>query len=234
MFIQEYYTESDLGISFSREQACRFAKKIADDFNPLHNTDAKRFCVPGDLLFSVTLATTGLYKNMDFTFSGMVTENIDLNFPTEINEKHIITDKDDKEYLEVEASGDRNNDKALIDSLTHAYVAFSGQTFPRILVALMKEKGVMINPARPMIMYQRMSIELDSFDATDIELKLSKTTLEHNEKRGQACLYFDLLSKGKIVGRGKKHMMLSGLRKYCEDTMTKVVSDYELVKTKYC
>ena len=234
MFIKEYYTESDLGIRFSRHQACRFAKKVADDFNPLHNTDAKRFCVPGDLLFSVTLATAGLYQTMDFTFSGMVTEDIDLNFPSEIKDKFSITDQEEKEYLNVEASGQRTKYKVLIDSLTNAYVAFSGQTFPRILVALMEENNVMINPARPMIMYQRMSIELDDFSATDIELKLSKTTLEHNNKRGQACLYFDLLSKGNIVGRGKKHMMLSGLREYCSETMSKVVSDYEKVKSVYC
>ena len=233
MFIEEYFSESDLGIRFSRQQACMFAKKIADDFNPIHNTDAKRFCVPGDLLFSVILAKAGLHKNMDFTFTGMVTEDIDLTFPTKINEHFGITDTNNKEYLDVKVSGDNSTNAALVDSLTKAYVAFSGHTFPHILVKLMQENNVMINPARPMIMYQSMSIELDTFEATDIELKLSKTTLEHNGKRGQACLHFDLLSNNTVVGRGKKHMMLSGLRDYCAETMDKVVTDYEIVKAAY-
>ena len=233
MFIEEYFSESDRGVRFSRQQACMFAKKIAGDFNPIHNSDAKRFCVPGDLLFSVILAKAGLHKKMDFTFTGMVTEDIDLTFPTTINEHFAIKDSNDKEYLDVKVSGESGSNTALVDSLTKAYVAFSGHTFPHILVKLMQENNVMINPTRPMVMYQSMSIELDTFDASSIELKLSKTTLEHTGKRGQACLYFDLLSNGGIIGRGKKYMTLSGLREYCTETMDKVVTDYELIKAAY-
>ena len=49
------YQESEGKVSVTREQASRFAKSIADDCNPLHDIDAKRFCVPGDLLFSMVL-----------------------------------------------------------------------------------------------------------------------------------------------------------------------------------
>lgn len=233
MFIEEYFTESALGIQFSRQQGCQFAKKIADDFNPIHNTDAKRFCIPGDLLFSVILAKAGLYQKMDFTFTGMVTENIDLKFPTEINDHFAIVDSNNKEYLDVKASGERSKDDALVDALTKAYVAFSGHTFPHILVDLMAKNNVMINPARPMVMYQKMSIELNHFDATEVELKLSNSTLDHNGKRGQACLYFDLLANGEVIGQGKKEMMLSGLREYCADSMIALVEDYENVKKQY-
>ena len=93
-----------------------------------------------------------LYKNMDFTFSGMVTEDIDLTFPTEINEHFAITDTNNKEYLDVKVAGDNSSNEVLTDSLTKAYVAFSGHTFPQILVKLMQENNVMINPTRPMIM----------------------------------------------------------------------------------
>ncbi|MGJ8691552.1 MAG: DUF3581 family protein [Thalassotalea sp.] len=233
MFIENYYLESPQGIRFSRAQACQFAKQIADDFNPIHNVDAKRFCVPGDLLFSVVLAKAGLYEKMNFTFSGMVTEDIDLVFPTDIGDHFAIKDNNGKEYLDVQAAGNRSTNDQLVDSLTKAYVAFSGHTFPDILVDLMAKNGVMINPTRPMIMYQSMAIELDHFNATSIELKLSKSTLEHNGKRGQACLYFDLLSNGEVVGRGKKYMMLSGLRDYCATTMASVVTDYQVVKSSY-
>lgn len=233
MFIEQYFSESTNGIQFSRQQACNFAKQVADDFNPIHNVDAKRFCVPGDLLFSVVLAKAGLYEKMDFTFSGMVTEGIDLDFPNAINQHVVITDKQQKAYLEVNASGENNQNVELIEALTKAYVAFSGHTFPDILVALMADNGVMINPDRPMVMYQSMALELDNFDTTDVELKLSKSSLEHNGKRGQACLYFDLLSNGNVIGRGRKYMTLGGLRDYCPTAMQQVVDNYAAVKLAY-
>jgi len=58
-----------------------FAKEVAHDFNPLHDVDAKRFCVPGDLLFSMALEKYGLSQNMHFNFSGMVGHDVLLNFP---------------------------------------------------------------------------------------------------------------------------------------------------------
>ncbi len=55
MLLNKYYSESDTGIQFTREQASNFAKFVAGDFNPLHDPENKMFCVPGDLLFSVAL-----------------------------------------------------------------------------------------------------------------------------------------------------------------------------------
>ena len=55
MFLENYCRITDDKISFTRQQASDFAKQIADDFNPLHDIQAKRFCVPGDLLFSLIL-----------------------------------------------------------------------------------------------------------------------------------------------------------------------------------
>ena len=233
MIIENYCSISNNQISFTRQQASDFAKNIADDFNPLHDINAKRFCVPGDLLFAIILTRSGLHQEMSFTFSGMVSNDISLNFPTELTDHTAITDDKDKEYLSIAVTGEKSTDKQLIDSLITAYVEFSGHTFPHILVKLMAENNVMINPARPMIMYQDMSIHLDRLDVTDIALKLAKTTLSIEGKRGQACLSFDLISEGEVIGHGIKHMLLSGLREYCPDVIETIVEEYNTKKLTY-
>jgi hypothetical protein len=234
MFIEKYYNESTNGkISFTRQQASDFAKKVADDFNPLHNIDAKRFCVPGDLLFSIILAKSGLHKQMTFTFSGMVNENLLLTFPDKITAQGAVIDANNKEYLQINVSGEHSNNDVLIESLTRAYVEFSGHTFPHILVKLMAENKVMINPARPMIMYQSMSIDMYRFDISTISLRLAQTSLSIDGKRGDAWLEFDLLSGDEVIGHGKKHMLLSGLREYCQGTIELVVEQYNQSKAEY-
>ena len=55
MFLTPYFSTEDNQFQFTREQASHFAKKVAADFNPIHDEDNKRFCVPGDLLFAVLL-----------------------------------------------------------------------------------------------------------------------------------------------------------------------------------
>lgn len=233
MFLENYCSVVNNQVIFTRQQGSDFAKKIADDFNPLHDIDAKRFCVPGDLLFSLILEKVGLHQEMSFTFSGMVSDNIALNIPETIKNDAKVTDSNDKEYMNIHVDGDVNNNKAAIESLTRSYVEFSGHTFPHILVALMKEHQVMINPARPMIMYENMSIHLDELNFEQIELNLSDTTLKIEGKRGTACLSFDLKSDGKIIGHGKKFMLLSGLRPYCQETIDTIVSDYNQKKSDY-
>ncbi|MCW8833159.1 MAG: DUF3581 domain-containing protein, partial [Colwellia sp.] len=212
MFIEQYCAIDSEKISFTRQQGSDFAKQVADDFNPLHNIDAKRFCVPGDLLFSVIIAKAGLHKEMSFNFSGMVNDGISLTFPNDINDSFDVNDDNDKTYLSVEASGEKTHCPSLINALTKAYVDFSGHTFPDILVKLMAEKNVMINPARPMVMYQCMKINLERIDIETLSLQLAQTSLTIEGKRGDAWLEFDLVSEGEIVGHGKKHMLLSGLR----------------------
>lgn len=233
MFLESYCNTTDGKISFTRKQASDFAKQVADDFNPIHNEDAKRFCVPGDLLFSIVLENTGLYQEMAFTFSGMVTDGIQLNFPSSIDGSATITDVDDKEYLSIAASGDVSKNKAAINSLIKAYVGFSGHTFPHILVALMKENNVMINPTRPMVMYESMELKIDTFDFTEVSLTLASSELNINGKRGKASLAFDLVADGKVIGHGKKFMVLSGLREYCQDNIDSLVNVYNDSKEIY-
>ena len=56
MIIDQYFSEPNGRICFTREQGSNFAKQMANDFNPLHDADGTRFCIPGDLLFAIILA----------------------------------------------------------------------------------------------------------------------------------------------------------------------------------
>jgi hypothetical protein len=233
MLIENYCPISADKISFTRQQGSDFAKQVANDFNPLHDIDAKRFCVPGDLLFSVIIAKSGLHKKMTFDFSGMVSDSVALTFPQHINDNFDIKDDNEKTYLSVDVSGEKTNNTDLINALTKAYVDFSGYTFPDILVKLMAEHDVMINPARPMVMYQSMSIDLHTLEASTVSLQLAKTSLTIDSKRGDAWLEFDLLSDNKVIGHGKKHMLLSGLRAYQQDAIDAMVQQYHESKASY-
>ncbi len=233
MFLDKFCTTSNGKISFTRQQASSFAKQIADDFNPLHDEDAKRFCVPGDLLFSLTLAKSGLSQQMTFTFSGMVTDGIELTFHDQCQRNKAIIDDKNKQYVSIVTDGDKTTDSQAINALTQAYVAFSGHTFPRLLVDLMAENEVMINPARPMVMYESMSIQLDTLCFSQVDLVLENTTMSIEGKRGSADLSFSLKAGGKTIGHGKKHMILSGLRPYEQEKIDQIISLYNDKKSNY-
>lgn len=235
MFIEEYYSEKNQKVNFTRQQASDFAKEIADDFNPIHNVDAKRFCVPGDLLFSIILQKSGLNKKMVFNFSGMVNETVALNFPTNVTSSAQVLDDNGKEYLNYEVAGEHSTCPTLIETLIRSYVEFSGHTFPHILGDLMEKNNVMINPTRPMIMYESMEIALDTLDLADVSLELNteETVLKVDGKRGQAKLKFDLLSNGEVVGHGVKYMVLSSLREYCKENMEGVNTRFYAMKDEY-
>ena len=49
---KDFYAQRGEYVVISAEQASRFAKSVAGDYNPIHNPDARCFCVPGDLLFT--------------------------------------------------------------------------------------------------------------------------------------------------------------------------------------
>lgn len=237
MKLANYYSEQRSGqdstIEFTRQQASAFAKDVAGDFNPLHDVETKKFCVPGDLLFSVALEKMGLSKQMTFTFQGMVSDGIQLNFPAGDDSQVQINDTTGKEYLSVEREGESSHDKALISQLTERYVEFSGHTFPHILMPLMEKHNVMINPARPLVIYENMSIDLDRLDFVEPELEMTDCLLDVAGKRGTVKLQFCLKSGGDIVGRGEKQMALGGLREYDEAQIGPVVSQYDEYKANY-
>ena len=232
MFIDQYYSEPNGKLCFTREQGSNFAKQIADDFNPLHDADAKRFCIPGDLLFAIILSKYGLSQHMEFIFSGMVAAGKELILPDPSPKLH-INDTDDRQYLRIDRSGDNSGDESMIQNLTREYVKFSGHTFPHILVPLLAEKNVMINPDRPMVIYQSMTIDLDTLDIKTPVLEIDHNELEVSGKRGSVLLAFNFMESGRIIGRGRKHMLLSGLREYDKVTVDELVASFNQRKQVY-
>jgi hypothetical protein len=144
-FLKPYHSLSQQNIvSISAEQGSGFAKDIAQDFNPLHDADSKRFCVPGDLLFALTLARYGLSKNMTFKYTGMVGKDTELVFPANPEDGFTLQDVNEKSYLQIQRTGETQTHPEFIEAFTRAYVAFSGHSFPHVLVPLMKQHNVMI------------------------------------------------------------------------------------------
>lgn len=228
MLLSDYYSHSSSSVQFTREQGSGFAKTVADDFNPLHDIEARRFVVPGDLLFAVMLQQYGLSQSMHFSFTAMVPADLELLTPASNADEFELLDANDKQYLKLQRSGAMSANTELIQHFTHAYVSFSGHAFPHILVPLMKRANIMINPSRPMVMYESMHIELEHMDIVAPELVLDEdlTTIEVNGKRGVVALAFKLLENNTLVGRGQKHMLLSGLREFDQQAMDTVVADY--------
>jgi len=233
MYLDAFHTIQNNLIQITPEQGSRFAKEVSNDFNPLHNPESKRFCVPGDLLFAMTLARLGLSKKMQFNYTGMVGKGVELAFPVTDAQTFTIKDVDDKSYLEVNREGETSQDMEFIEGFSRAYVAFSGHSFPHILVPLMQQHNVMINPQRPTVVYKSMAFEFEHLDVKAPSLKLSNSTLEVNGKRGKVRIEFDVLDGDQKVGFGCKSMVLSGLREYQQSEVESLINLYETPKNNY-
>jgi len=226
-FLDKYCSFSEGRVHFTRLQASRFAKQVADDYNPIHDVSAKRFCVPGDLLFAVLLRRLGLYPQMSFTFSGMVGDGVELHFDeTGPGELRLIGSAG-KEYLKASYQGAPHQDETAIEELTRSYVRFSGHNFPHVLGGLMKDHGMMINIDRPLVIYESMAIDLQRADLSNVSIEATDATMEVVGKRGNVVLSFRFLEDGEEVGSGEKKMVLSGLREYSEQGMQSMVDVYE-------
>lgn len=229
MDLNKYINREEQNFFFTQQQGSDFAKKVAGDFNPIHDVGSKKFIVPGDLLFSILLQQFGLHKKMQFNFSGMVRDNTRLHFTPIVDDKIGLLDAKDKEYMSCQVNGDKASDEQLVSDFTRAYVSFSAKAFPHLLVPLMKEKKVMINVARPLVIYESMSIELDQLDISQVQLELNNTRLDVTGKRGRACLQFDIISADKKVGCGKKYMLLTALREYNQGLIDRMINEYKQI-----
>ncbi len=219
-------------IWFRRSDASRFAKSVANDFNPIHDPDARRFCVPGDLLFASTLSLCGVNSHMAFDFISMVDESDRLTLET--TEGAIRWhDGGDTVYLEAARSGEHTTDIQAINAIVEAYVRFSGQTFPYVLVDLMKSENVMINAARPLVMYKSMALKLDRLNVKVAELQFRSAQFEGSGKKGEVTLSFDLYESGELFGTGNKKMLLGGLRPYDQVVIDELVANYNQTKQAY-
>lgn len=231
MFLDRFHSVQDGHVHISALQASQFAKEIAGDFNPIHDPDARRFCVPGDLLFAIILARFGLSQNMTFRFRSLLGADVPLRF-VETESGIDVCDDAGKVYIEVTRSGARTADQQLIEDITRAYVAASGKNFPHTLKPLMESNGVMFNPDRPMVMYESMSLALNNLDLPSPDLELSNATLDAAGKRGNVLLEYQLTADGKAVGEVTKHLILSGLRPYCPDAMAGVIEEFYRLKAR--
>lgn len=232
MFLSPYFTQQDQSVFISAQQASDFAKKVAEDFNPIHDVGAKRFCVPGDLLFALVLTEYGLSANMKFKFAGMVGDNVELHLDKSVTEKFSICDTKGKEYLHIERQGEVCKCDVQTAAFIKSYVAFSGLNFIHVLMPMMKQHQVMINPDRPLVIYESMSFHLDHFDFTTMSLHLVDQALVINGKRGDVTLTFELQSEGKVIGSGMKTLVLSGLREYDDEKAQLLCDAYESRKQR--
>lgn len=233
MNIEDYYQINESKLSFTRQQSSDFAKNVAGDFNPIHDVESKRFCVPGDLIFSAIIHHYGLHQNMIFNFSGMVRDNMGLLLP-DCSDNHLaLMDEKGKKYLSIECVGQVTTNTRLIESLATNYVEFSSQAFPHIIVPLMSEQNVMINPDRPLIIYESMSFELDTLDLDRIDLELNSQNLQVDGKRGGLTLEYNLIGNGEKIGRGCKRMLLSGLREFDKNRMDQLTASYNQRKLEF-
>ncbi len=233
MFLSPYFQKDMQLVTVSQQQASEFAKGVAQDFNTLHDVAAKRFCVPGDLLFALVLGQYGLSQNMSFSFEGMVGDGVSLVFPEQVGDSFTVADNKDKSYLSVQRRGDNTHCDVQIESFIRSYVAFSGLNFTHILVPLMQQHGMMINPVRPLVIYESMSFDLQTLDFDHIELSLVKQELIIEGKRGDVTLSFELHCGDKLVGTGRKTLVLSGLRPLEQEVIDDMVQRYEARRIEY-
>lgn len=233
MLLSDYYAIDTVGLRISADQASNFAKAVAGDFNPLHDPDNRRFCVPGDLLFTALLQHYGINQHMHFRFSGMVGADVTLQLEEDPGDAYELRDAGGKTYLHVDRSGEVTRDSQLIERLARSYVAFSGQNFPDILVPLLQDQGVMINIERPMVIYESMEFKLERVDIPNVKLRLADSRMEVDGKRGDVRLAFEFLCGEMVVGTGCKRLLLSGLRPYEQDGMDRLVNAYRARRDNY-
>ncbi len=233
MFLDKYHTVNDGCVRITAEQASRFAKEVAGDFNPIHDVAARRFCVPGDLLFALVLARFGLSQRMTFYFHHMVGQDVPLRFRERDDRAIVVEDVAGKLCLEAERNGELTRDESGIEAFTRCYVEFSANNFPHYLKPLLAEKGVMFNPQRPLVIYDRMSFDLEELNPDQPGLELSGSSLREEGKRALARLEFRMTSGENTVGTGYKQLVVSGLRPYDAKIMEEIETAYDKLKAAY-
>ncbi len=233
MFLSPYFSCSDHQFQFTREQASHFAKRVAGDFNPIHDEDSKRFCVPGDLLFAVLLKQQGISQKMRFNFAGMVGDGIALNIEQKCDKEAAVVDGNGKEYLHMSRQGDVSHDAEFIEHVVTNYVQFSGMNFPHIMVPLMEQQQVMINCQRPLVIYESMEVEFSRLDLHKPEVVFTDATFNVDGKRGVVTMNFAFKEGDEVVGTGSKRMIATGLKPYEQDAVDDLVDRFNQRKADF-
>ena len=226
MFLIPFYSRHESGLIIKKEQGSKFAKEICNDFNPLHDVENKRFCVPGDLLFALTLKEYGISEKMGFSFCEMLPAEIPVRIKKDVDHNLEIVDIYGKKYLGVDVGGRVNDHAASIKSLILSYVRFSGENFPNILVPLMANNGVMINPSRPLVIYESMSLTMKEVLFEKVSTEVDDVFMEMTGKRAKVAISFTLSSEKQIIGAGAKNLVIASLRPYDQDLCSIMVNEY--------
>ncbi|MFA5549074.1 MAG: DUF3581 family protein [Porticoccaceae bacterium] len=228
-----YHRADGKHIRISAREGSLFAKQVAGDFNPIHDEDSKRFCVPGDLLFALAVSRYGVREHMDFRFAGMVGDGVALCFPEAVGSAGSVVNEQGKPLLEMTFGGAGRGEQDFSEALIRQYVAFSGQNFPHILVPLLADNGVMINPDRPLVIYESMALSFDALDFNQPQLVLSGSSIAVNGKRGDVRLDFDIHGSTGKVGSGSKKLAIGGLLPYDEARMNVVIDAFVIRKENW-
>ena len=170
---------------------------------------------------------------MTFKFSEMLSGDTPIHYPHS-DDNHIgIEDGSGSCYLEIQRSGETTFSQEYVEALTRSYVRFSGQNFPDILIPLMASKRVMINPRKPFVIYEAMSLEMKELQLDYVETCLLGSSIQVAGKRGVVALSFEFRKDYQIVGVGTKKLILVGLRAYDQVAIDDMVATYNANKTRF-
>ncbi|AGY91824.1 hypothetical protein SPICUR_04200 [Spiribacter curvatus] len=209
------------------DQGSGFAKRVAGDHNPLHDADAPRFCVPGDLLFALVVHRYGLAQHFALSFRGMLRADTPLHFPPRPGREFAIADNDQREYVHITHDAPLPSDEAARLALIRAYVGCSGETFPDRLCPLLAEAGVMFNPQRPFVVYDSMALDLERAPGMDVGVTPLDASLTVNGKRADVQFNYRIEDGNGVIGHAVKQMVVSGLRDYDAEAMDAVIEAYQ-------
>lgn len=233
MQLEHYFNIENQQITFTRQQASHFAKLEANDFNPIHDEASPRFCVPGDLLLAILLTKEGIAEQMQLSFSGMISDKNALTLYTHTDNSIEVLDANEKAYLKLERTGKIKKDPIWANKIAKKYIQLSGMGFPHIMVPLLKENDLMINPARPLVIYDSMSLTFFDFDFSEPEVQLTDSVITFEGKRGIVTLSFKFTEKGRSIGEGQKRMICSSLIPYEESVATALIDKFYLNKASF-
>jgi hypothetical protein len=231
--LASFHTTKANQVLISAAQGSRFAKEVAGDHNPIHDEDAPRFCVPGDLLFALIAARYGLALDLRIRFNGMLRADTPLHFPLSPGSEFSVLGDNDKAYVSVTRGTDLSAPLPALWAFIKAYVACSGTTFPGLLQPLLKAKDVMFNPQRPLVVYDSMRITLTTPPQSHPTISLQHADLAVTGKRGDVTFNFSINEQGRRIGECAKKMVVSGLRPYDSATMMDIIERYESSKKQH-
>lgn len=226
--LERFYHRDGNRLWVTAEQGSGFAKQVAGDHNPLHDADAPRFCVPGDLLFALIVERYGLAQRFALSFRGMLRAGTPLVLPARDDQPaFMITGEDAREYVAVTHESPLADDAGGRDALVRAYVACSGETFPDRLCPLLADAGVMFNPKRPFLVYDSMHLNLERAPGDGVAVTPQAPSLTLDGKRADVQFNYRIEDAHGAIGEAGKRMVVSGLRDYDAATMDRVISAYQ-------